>query len=171
MDTFVHKDLLAVAGVQAVDLPAVGAVRQQGAGLHVVLQLGAENPQQLGADLRVVDGAGDLHPAVEVAGHKVRRGDPQPGLPPPSETVDAPVLQIAAHDAGDMDVLRPGGDAGAQAADAPQDQLDLDPCLGGLRQLVHHLPLRHGVGLDADTALGALGDLPVDELQEPGLNV
>ena len=122
-----------------------------------------EDPDELLLHLRVIDGAGDLHPAVEVPGHEVRRGDVYPGVLPPAEAVDPPVLQIAAHDAGDVDILRVGGNPRPQAADAPQDHLDLDPGAGGLRQLVHDLPLSHGVGLDADIAVGALGHLLLDE--------
>ena len=80
------------------------------------------------------------------------------------------MLQIPAHDAGHMDVLRPGGDARAHTADAPQDELHLNPRLAGLRQLVDDLPLGHGVGLDADKALRTLGNLSVDQLQQPGLD-
>ena len=169
VDGLLHKHLLAVAGGQGVDLPAVGAVRQQGAGLHIVPQLGVEDPQQLLPDLRVVDGAHDLHPAVQVPGHHIGGRDEHLRAFSPAKAVDAPVLQIAAHDAGHMDIFRPGGNPRTQAADAPQDQLDLHPGAGRLRELIHDLPLRNGVGLDADIALLPLGDLSVHHPQQLGL--
>ena len=52
-------------------------VAPAGIGLYVVLQLGVEDPQQLLPHLPVIDGTGDLHPAVQVAGHEIRRGDVQ----------------------------------------------------------------------------------------------
>ena len=131
MDGLGHEDLLAVAGGKGVDLAAVGAVGKEGAGLHVVLQLRVEDPEELPFDLLVIDGAGDLHPAVQVAGHEVRGGDKELRVRPAAKAVDPPVLQIPAHDAGDMDVLRLPGDAGTETADAPQNQLYLDPRPGG----------------------------------------
>ena len=79
------------------------------------------------------------------------------------------MLQIAAHDAGDLDVLRFQQHPGAQAADAPDDHLHLHPRLRGLLELVDHVPLGDRVGLDADVALAAPVDLLLDQLAQLGL--
>ena len=125
-----------------------------------------EDPHELLLHLRIVNGAGNLHPTVEVPGHKVRRGDVYLGIRSPAEAVDPPVLQVTAHNAGDVDIFRVGGDSRPQAADAPEDHLDLNTGAGGLCQLVHDLTLGHGVGLDADIPLGALGHLLLNEGEE-----
>lgn len=58
-----HEIALAVKGDRAVP-PGIGPVGQQVAGLHIVPQLAVQHPPQLLLQLGVVDGAGDLHPAV-----------------------------------------------------------------------------------------------------------
>ena len=117
-------------------------------------------------ELRALHRGGDLHAAHLVAGHQVRGGDvdlPQVAV---AKGVDAGVLQEAAHDAGDGDVVGLAGNAGHQAADAAHDEVDAHAGLRGLRQLVDELALGHGVDLHDDVAAPAAGDLAVDEAQE-----
>ena len=129
-----------------------------------------KNFQQHLLQRRIVHRAGNFHPVIQIPGHQIRGGDIQLHIPSPSEAVNPPMLQKAPHNAGHMNVLRLGRDSRPEAADAPQNQLHLDPRLGRLNQLVHDLPLCHGVGLHADIALRAFGDLPVNELQQSGLD-
>ena len=82
-------------------------------------------------------GATHLDALVEVAGHEVGRADVvrrPAGAGAVAEAVDAGVLEVAAEDRADPDVLRQARHAGAQAADAPQDQVDLHAGLAGARR-------------------------------------
>ena len=118
---------------------------------------------QLVLDGRVKDGAGDLHPAAEVPGHQVRRRDEILRVRPPAKDVDSGVLQIPPDDAGDLDVLRLVQHPRPQAADAADNELDLNARLGRLAQFVNDLTLRDGVDLEAEVPLWPFGDLLVDE--------
>ena len=150
-------------------LPQIGAAGLQKGGLGVVLELEVQNIPQLLLDFPVPDGAGDLHPPLEVAGHQVRGGNEIFGLVSPAKDIDPGVLQVAAHNAGDLDVLRLQKHPRADAADAPDDHLNLHPRLGGLPELVDDLPLCDGIGLDAEVALGALVNLLLDHGAQLGL--
>ena len=79
------------------------------------------------------------------------------------------MLQVAAHNAGDLDVLRLQKHPRADAADAPDNHLNLHPRLGGLPELVDDLPLCDGIGLDAEVALGSLVNLLLDHGAQLGL--
>ena len=84
---------------------------------------------------RGVDRREGLDPAVEVAGHPVGRADVPGRLARAvavGEAEDAGVLEVAAHDRPHPDALGQARDARAQAADAPDDQVDLDAGLRGL---------------------------------------
>ena len=72
--------------------PGIGPVGQQVAGLHVVPQLAVQHPPQLLLQLGVVDGTGDLHPAVQVPGHQVGGGQIHRPLLPPAKDIDPGVL-------------------------------------------------------------------------------
>lgn len=54
-------------------LAAVAAVRQQEAGLCRVAELGIQYPLELLAQARVMDRAGNFHPAVQISRHKIGR--------------------------------------------------------------------------------------------------
>ena len=108
---------------------------------------------QLVLDGLVKDGTGDLHPAAEVPGHQVRRRDEILRVRPPAKDVDSGVLQIPPDDAGDLNVLRLVQHPRPQAADAADNELDLNARLGRLAQLVNDLTLRDGVDLEAEVSL------------------
>ena len=148
-----HKLLLTVERGDGAGFSQVAPVAEHGAGLHIVQQLGAENPFQLGFYLWVVDGAGNLNPAQQISGHQVRRRDEVLGLFSPTKAVDAGVLQIAAHNAGDVEALCFSGNSGPNTTDAPENQLYLYACLAGLLKLVDDGSLREGVCFDADISL------------------
>lgn len=156
---------LAVLGL----LPEVGAAGLEEGGLGIVPQLGVQDGLELALDLLVPDGAGDLHPPLEVPRHQVCRGDEVLHLVPLAKDIDPGVLQVPAHDAGDLDVLGLQQHPGADAADAPDDHLHLDPRLGGLLELVDDVPFGDGVGLDADVPVAALVDLRLDQIAQAGL--
>ena len=64
-----HKLLLAVEGRCGTGLSQVAAVTEHGTGFYVIQQLGVKNPFQLRFNLRIVNGAGDLHPTQQVSCH------------------------------------------------------------------------------------------------------
>lgn len=68
-----QEDLLAVQPGLAVLglLPEVGAAGLEEGGLGIVPKLGVQNGLELALDLLVPDGAGDLHPPLEVPRHQV----------------------------------------------------------------------------------------------------
>lgn len=72
------------------------------------------------------------------------------------------MLQKAADDARDMDMLRLAGHARQDAADAANDELDFNAHAGRFRQLVDDLTLGDGIGLDADIAVLSQRNLLVD---------
>ena len=118
---------------------------------------------QLVLDGLVKDGTGDLHPAAEVPGHQVRRRDEILRVRPPAKDVNSGVLQIPPDDAGDLNVLRLVQHPRPQAADAADNELDLNARLGRLAQFVNDLTLRDGIDLEAEVPLWPFGDLLVDE--------
>ena len=67
---------------------------------------------------RLADGRQHFHTMVDVAGHQVGTADIDLFLAAVAEIVDPAVLQKAADDAGDFDVVAHPRHAGAQAADA-----------------------------------------------------
>lgn len=169
MGRLCHKIGLGVEGCGAV-LAVVGAVVEHPAGFYTVPELGVQDPFEHLSGLRVIDGAGDLYPAVQVPGHQVRGGDIYGLALAPAEKIDPGVLQKPAHHAGDADVVCAAGNTRQEAANAPDDELDLYPCLGGIPELINDLPLGDRVGLDADIPLAAQPDLLVYAPQEHGLN-
>src|SRR5262245_21662135 len=87
----------------------------------------------------------NLDPIIEVPCHEV--GTPQIDLLPAAipEVIDATMLQEAAHDAGDMDVLAESGDPRAQTAYASHQQVHLDAGLRRLIEQLDHRPIDDGV--------------------------
>src|SRR5699024_9070326 len=98
--------------------------------------------------------------------------DPHVGqLLVPGEGEDAGVLEEAAEDRADADVLAQPRDPGAQRADAADDDVDLDPRLARPVQRVDDGLVDDRVDLDLDprrAARAVPGDLPLDALDEPG---
>ena len=80
------------------------------------------------------------------------------------------MLQKAPDDAGDMDILRFTGHTRQDAADAADNELYFHARAGRLRQFVNDLALGDGVRLDADIAVFAKCDLPVDVFKQHGLD-
>ena len=95
----------------------------------------------------------DLDTAAGVAVEQVAGADENAlGIRVCTEDEDAGVLQIAANDALDVDVLSIARDAGTQAADAADDHLHLNACLRGFDELFHHIHVVERVDLDKDIA-------------------
>ena len=98
--------------------PGPDAVGVELPGVGVVGEAALEHVEQLGLQLRVLDRRDQLDPAVEVARHQVGGAHQNPRLLAALEGVDARVLEEAADDRDDADVLRDPRHPGPQAADA-----------------------------------------------------
>jgi len=111
---------------------------------------------------------------VEVAGHKVGTAEKNQGVASVGEEVDAAMFEEAIDNAADADVLADSWKSGAQAADAPYEQVDGNAFLGGGVEGVDDFLIYKSVGLDED-ARGAtrteVGAFTVDQLQKAGSEV
>ena len=91
---------------------------------------------ELLANPRVLNRRHELDPVVEIARHQVGRADVDAlGLAVALERVHARVLEEAADDRDDLDVLRDAGHTGTQSADPAHVDLHLDPGLRGAVEL------------------------------------
>src|SRR5215467_11501390 len=135
-----------------------GAVWQELPTLLVVLEIGDHD---LAEDLlvhgRIEDRAQDFDAAVEVARHQVGGGDvDRRALVRQSvagaEAEYAAVLKEAADDRLDADALGETGHAGAQAADAAHDEVDLDARARGGIKRVYDFRIDQRVHLHPDGA-------------------
>src|ERR1700731_234955 len=120
------------------------AVRQEHPALLVILEIGNHDLiKHLLMHRRVDDRAQRLDATIEVAGHQIRRGniDRRLGMRQTvsaAETIDAPMLEEAADDRLDANVLRKAGNAGPQATNAAYDQVDRYPRGGRLIERIDH---------------------------------
>ena len=153
----------------------MGAVGAQDARLHVV---GERNGEDLVedplADGGVLDRESDLHAADEVALHPVGGGEEHLALAARFEVPDPGVLEEAVDDAHHADAIGNAGDAGAQGADAADDEIDLHAGLRSPVERLDHVGLGERVHLGDDAALARLGGdlrLAIDELEDRCLEV
>ena len=103
-------------------MPSAPSIADLAAGLEVDREdLVADDAREL----LVLDREEDLDAAAQVARHEVGAADDEAVLAAAVEPVDAAVLEVAADDAADADVLGEPGHAGPQAADPADDQVDL----------------------------------------------
>src|SRR5919107_2640879 len=146
------------------------AVLGQLPGLDVVGQHDVQDLLEPAGQVGVGDRGDNLDPQVEVAGHEVGRADVVLAPPAVGEVPDAAVLQEPADDGPDPDVVAHPRDPGPQPADAPHDQVDLDPGLGGGVQGADAGRVDQGVHLQGDAAGAAAGVAlggPLDQLDDP----
>src|SRR5215216_1220866 len=150
--------------------PLPAAVLQQLPGLGVVGQHDVQALLEPAGQVGVGDRGDDLDPQVEVAGHQVGRADVVLAPPAVGEVPDAAVLQEPADDGADPDVVAHPRNPRPEPADAPHDQVDLDPGLGGLVEGADALGVDQGVHLHGDAA-GPAGAVPLggppDQLHDP----
>ncbi len=111
-----------------------------------------EDPLHPAADLLIIEGGGHLHPFCGVADHEVCGGDIHPPPFPRAEDINSGVLQIAPHDAVNLDVLCESGDGSHHTADASHQQIHMDPRLGRLNELVDDDLVGHAV--EFETQIG-----------------
>lgn len=122
---------LAVQRWLVVFLALIGAVFLLDPRVHVVVKHDIERMIDLFFDLRVIDGGGNLHAGFCAPRHPIARGYIELLLLSHAEAIDAGMLQIAAHDTNDFDGVGQILEAGTQAADAADNQMNRHTCLGG----------------------------------------
>ena len=100
---------------------------------------------------RILDRGHHLDPPIQIARHQVGRSDREdrPARVAP-EAEDPGMLEESSHDRTDPDPIRQARDPRPQAADAPDDQIDLRAGLGGAVELVDQLGVGEAVDLDDD---------------------
>src|ERR671916_2061739 len=150
-DRLAVQRLLSFLGMAALEL-AVGLERPAVRGVG---ELEVEEAADLLAVAPLAQGEGGLHAAVEVALHQVGAAEVD-RLLVGAEGEDAGMLQEAAHEGDDADVLAHALDARPQAADAAHNQVYLHPGLRRLVEQLYYLGVRERVGLAGDP-----GRLPV----------
>src|SRR5208337_5469054 len=96
-----------------------------------------------------------LDAAVEVAGHPVGRGEEDLGLAVVEEIGDPRVFEVLVKDADDADVLGDVGNSGPEAADAADQQVDLDAGDRGLVERFDDLGIDQRVHLGDDSCRAA----------------
>ena len=106
-------------------------VGQDFPGFGRVGQLNGQDMAELGLESGIEYGKGDLDPVVEVARHPVGRGQKVLGFAGVLKIKDAGVFQKAVDNGNHADIIRNARQSGPQAANAPNDQVDLHPGLAG----------------------------------------
>ena len=151
--------------------PAPTPVRSQLPGVRLVGEDEIEHLEEAGLELGVVHRDDDLDPAIEIAAHEVGRADvdlegqARSGRRVgrrPTEAVDPRVLEEAADDGTDADVLRQLGDARTQPAQAADGQVDLHAGARGAVEGVDHGRIGQAVELEHDASRGAGVSLLLD---------
>ena len=105
---------------------------------------------------RVADGEDDFAALEEVARHPVGGAEIDFVVAAVGEVEDAGVLEEAADDGADADALGQALDAGAQDAEAADDEVDLDAGLRGLIERLDDAGLEQRIHL-GDDVRGAAG--------------
>src|SRR5699024_8291107 len=113
----------------------IAAVRLHDAGVDGVPQLQLQDAVQLFGNVRVADAHAHLDAALGVSGQKVAGGNVDAHVRAGAEAVNAGVLQVAAHQAADVDVPGPARHTGPHAADAADDHIHPHAGAAGLAEL------------------------------------
>ena len=140
--------------------------------LHRIPHHHIQHLQEPLAQCRGLNGRGHLNPPFRIAGHKVRRGDIHPLALTLSEHIDSCVLQKTPHHAVYCNRIRMSWDPAVQAADSPDNQVDLHPGLRCLDELINQHLIAQGVEFDDNAPAGrafGTGNFPVNHLDHLAL--
>ena len=133
----------------------------------IVREFHIDHGLQTMAEIGVAHRDHEFDAVIEVSWHPVRAANIQLFTTAIGEPEDTAVLQKAADEASDSDVVTDAGDAGDEYADPSDDELDPDACLRSFVELIYDLLIEEGIHLGDHVCLLALlgeGDLAVDEL-------
>lgn len=169
-DRLAHKVLLTVYSfLDIIDLFDICIVFGEDSRFHIVRPHDAQHLVDPLSDLRIVDGTGDLHSALRISRHKIRRRYVKLLVHAAAERVNPRMLQKPPHNADDRDVLRMARNIGQNAADAPYDHFDADACAGSVAQLSDDIDIRDGIDLHRNLAGASFFHLFIDEREDSGL--
>ena len=115
--------------------------------VDVVAQLQLQDVGELFHQYRVLHPHAHFHAALGVAGEEVAGGNVDAGMHPVKEAVNAAMLQIAAHQTADMQILGLAGHPGTHTADTAHDHVDAHPGAAGFLQLEDDIAVADGVVL------------------------
>ena len=101
-------------------------------------------------ELLVFNRAGDFYPTLGVTRHHICRGDVELHLGASAKTVNPCVFQKPADNTDNCNVFGFSGDAGYQAADAADNQLNRHAALGRLCELIYYVAVGQRVHFHQD---------------------
>ena len=144
------EDLLGIDSRVFVRNVHIGAVALLDAPLDIVGEQRTKDPLNPLANVFIIQGNADFHPPHHITGHQISRADIDflLGLIR-TKDIYAGVLQIAAYNTADGDVIGPALDTADKAAGTAYQQLDLHACPGGLNEAVDDFFIGEGVHLAA----------------------
>lgn len=99
----------------------------------------------------VENGKDDFDAAMEVAGHQIGAAKVDDGIASIGKNVDTAVFKVAIDNAANVDVFAQARDAGAEAADAANEELDGDTFLGAGVERLDDFGIDEGVGFDENS--------------------
>ena len=143
------------------------------AGFDVIREVSWDNDlEELAAKFDIENGENDFDSAVEITRHEIGAAEVNMGISGVVKNVDAAVFEEAIDDTSNGDVITEARNAGAEATDATNEELDGDALLGRLVEGVNNLFIHEGVGFDVDACgptCTVVGAFAVDEFEEVGV--
>lgn len=143
------------------------------AGFDVIREVSWDNDlEELAAKFDIENGENDFDSAVEIPGHEIGTAEVNMGISGVVKNVDATVFEEAIDDTSNGDVITEARNAGAEATDATNEELDGDALLGRLVEGVNNLFIHEGVGFDEDACgptCAMVGAFAVNEFEEVGV--
>ena len=143
------------------------------AGFDVVREVSWDDDlEELAAKFDIENGKYDFDSAVEITRHEIGTTEVNMGISGVVKNVDATVFEEAIDDASNGDVIAEARNAGAEATDPTNEELDGDALLGSLVEGVNNLFIHEGVGFDEDACgptCAVVSAFAVDEFEEVGV--
>ena len=122
------------------------------AGFDVIREVSWDNDlEELAANFDIENGKYDFDSAVEITRHEIGTPKVNMGISGVVKNVDATVFEEAIDDASNGDVIAEARNAGAEATDATNEELDGDALLGGSVEGLNNFFVYKSVGLNENT--------------------
>jgi hypothetical protein len=122
------------------------------AGFDVIREVSWDNDlEELAAKFDIENGENDFDSAVEITRHEIGTAEVNMGISGVVKNVDATVFEETIDDTSNGDVITEARNAGAEATDATNEELDGDALLGRLVEGVNNLFIHKGVGFNKNT--------------------
>ena len=128
--------------------------------------------KKLSAKFLIENRENDFDAAVEIARHEIGAPKIDVGITPVMKDIDAAMFEETIDNASNGDVITEARNAGAEATDATNEELDGDALLGRLVEGVNNFFIHEGVGFDEDACgptCAVVGAFAVNEFEEVGV--